>query len=57
MERARENYNLQKKVAAFTAILFVLKIFAWYLTQSVAILNDALEYTINLTAALVGFIV
>lgn len=54
MQRAKENYNLQKKVAAFTALLFLLKVLAWYLTQSVAILTDALEYTINLTAALVG---
>lgn len=54
MNRSRENLNLQKTFAAVTAFLFLVKIAAWYITKSVAILTDALEYTINLTAAFIS---
>lgn len=50
---SKENFNIQKKLAAITTVLFFIKIAAWYLTHSVAILTDALEYTINVVA---GFI-
>ena len=33
--------------------LFIIKMFAWYITRSVAVLTDALESTVNVTA---GFI-
>ena len=35
-------------------ILFLIKMTAWYLTHSVAILTDALESTVNVVAALIG---
>ncbi len=54
MIRTTENYDIQKKLVAITIILFVVKILAWYLTDSVAILTDALEYTINVVSGLVG---
>ena len=54
MNRTTENYNIQKKLVVVTIILFVVKIWAWYLTNSVAILTDALEYTINVVSGLVG---
>ncbi|MDZ4758524.1 MAG: cation diffusion facilitator family transporter [Bacteroidota bacterium] len=54
MNRTAENYNIQKKLVAITIILFAIKILAWYLTSSVAILTDALEYTINVVSGLVG---
>ncbi|MBK7708198.1 MAG: cation transporter [Acidobacteria bacterium] len=54
MEVSRENYNFQKIVAAVGVALFVIKFIAWYLTNSVAILTDALESTINVTAGFVG---
>lgn len=54
MIRTTENYHIQKKLVAITIILFVVKILAWYLTDSVAILTDALEYTINVVSGLVG---
>lgn len=54
MNRTTENYNIQKKLVVITIILFVVKIWAWYLTNSVAILTDALEYTINVISGLVG---
>lgn len=54
MSRSKENFNLQKLFAGVTAFLFLVKIAAWYLTKSVAILTDALEYTINLVAAFIS---
>ena len=53
MSLAQENLSIQKKLTAVIVLLFVIKIVAWYLTHSVAILTDALEYTINVVA---GFI-
>lgn len=54
MSVSHENFQIQKKLAAITTILFVIKIVAWYLTNSVAILTDALEYTVNLIAGFIG---
>jgi cation diffusion facilitator family transporter len=54
MNRAQENYQFQKKLVAVTVVLFVGKILAWYFTHSVSVLTDALEYTINVVAGLVG---
>ena len=47
------NYRLQKVVVTVAVILFALKLMAWYLTRSVAVLTDALESTVNVVA---GFI-
>jgi cation diffusion facilitator family transporter len=54
MESSRENYNFQKLVAVVGVSLFIIKIVAWYLTNSVAILTDALESTINVIAGFIG---
>ena len=54
MTTATENYSVQKKLAAITFALFAVKLLAWYLTGSVAILTDTLEYTINVISALIG---
>ncbi len=35
-------------------MLFIIKVLAWYLTGSVAILTDALESTVNVVAGLIG---
>lgn len=35
-------------------VLFIIKVFAWVLTQSVAILTDALESTVNVIAGFIG---
>lgn len=53
MSIAKENLGFQKKLAAITVLLFMVKIVAWAFTHSVAILTDTLEYTINVIA---GFI-
>jgi cation diffusion facilitator family transporter len=54
MEASRENYNFQKLVAVVGVSLFIVKIIAWYMTNSVAILTDALESTINVIAGFIG---
>ncbi len=46
----RSNYNFQKIVVAVAILLFFIKITAWYLTHSVAILTDALESVTNVLA-------
>lgn len=49
MTITRENFEIQKKLTAI-----VLIILAWYFTNSVAILTDTLEYTINVVAGFIG---
>jgi cation diffusion facilitator family transporter len=47
------NFKVQRIVAIVAVALFILKIIAWWLTKSVAVLTDALESTVNVVA---GFI-
>jgi cation diffusion facilitator family transporter len=54
MSGSKENYNFQKIVAAVGVSLFIIKIAAWYITSSVAILTDALESIVNVTAGFIG---
>ncbi|HVS97956.1 MAG TPA: cation diffusion facilitator family transporter, partial [Puia sp.] len=54
MEKSRQNIVVQRWVAAIAVILFLLKIAAYYLTDSVAVLTDALESTVNVIAGFVG---
>jgi cation diffusion facilitator family transporter len=54
MSAALQNYSIQKKIVALTVCLFLIKIAAWYMTHSIAILTDALEYTINVISGFVG---
>ena len=52
--QANENFKFQRIVAVVGIILFLVKLYAWYQTNSVAILTDALESTINVIAGLIG---
>lgn len=54
MNSALQNFKVQKLVAFISIVLFLLKVLAWYLTGSVAILTDALESTVNVIAGLIG---
>ena len=54
MDKAQENISIQRWVAAIATILFFLKLAAYYLTQSVAVLTDALESTVNVIAGFIG---
>lgn len=51
---AAQNIRVQKMVAGLALFLFLVKIFAWYLTRSVAILTDALESIVNVVAGFIG---
>jgi cation diffusion facilitator family transporter len=54
MTKSAENITIQRWVAIIAVILFLCKLAAYYLTQSVAVLTDALESTVNVLAGLIG---
>lgn len=45
---------MQQLIVAIAIILFIIKVAAWYITKSVAILTDALESTVNVIAGFIG---
>lgn len=54
MQSSLHNLRVQKFIALIAVLLFIIKIIAWYLTHSVAILTDALESIVNVIAAFIG---
>ena len=54
MNPQKENLRIQKLVVTVAVVLFIIKIIAYILTQSVAILTDALESTVNVIAGFIG---
>ncbi|MEO7291761.1 MAG: cation diffusion facilitator family transporter [Ginsengibacter sp.] len=54
MKVSQYNLRLQKIITVIAIVLFAVKMIAWYLTNSVAILTDAMESTVNVIAALIG---
>lgn len=54
MDPARENIQVQKWVAFLSVILLSTKLVAYFLTNSVAILTDALESIVNVVAGFLG---
>ena len=54
MIAAKENIRLQKIITIIAIGLFLIKLTAWYLTGSLAILTDALESIVNIIAGLLG---
>lgn len=54
MQDQKENYKLQRWVVVVAVLLFGLKIVAYYITHSVAILTDALESTVNVVSGFIG---
>lgn len=54
MQTVQQNLRLQKIITLIGIVLFIIKVIAWYLTHSVAILTDALESTVNVIAGLIG---
>lgn len=51
---AQVNVRVQTLVVTLSCILFGVKVLAYYLTQSVAILTDALESTVNVVTGFTG---
>ena len=54
MEKAKQNFRLQKWVAVISVLLLVIKFAAYYITASVAILTDAWESIVNVMAGAIG---
>lgn len=54
MEKGRQNLRIQRWVVIIGVCLFLVKIAAYFLTRSVAILTDALESTVNVAAGFIG---
>jgi cation diffusion facilitator family transporter len=54
LESEQQNLRLQKIITAIGILLLIAKLAAWYLTNSVAILTDALESIVNVVAGAIG---
>lgn len=54
MQTAQQNFKVQKWITALSVILFFVKITAYYFTNSLAILSDALESIVNVLAGFIG---
>ncbi len=54
MKEANYNLKVQKWITALSVVLFIAKIVAYYLTNSLAILTDALESIVNVVAGGIG---
>ena len=54
MDKSKETLRIQSWILFVAVLLFSIKITAWWLTRSVAILTDALESIVNIIAGLVG---
>lgn len=46
--------RIQRYIAFLSVVLFLAKLWVWYLTHSVAILTDALESTVNVITGFIG---
>src|SRR4051812_7956649 len=54
MEAGQKNIRIQQIVVALAVVLFAIKLAAYFLTYSVAILTDALESIVNVVAGFFG---
>jgi cation diffusion facilitator family transporter len=54
VEASQKNIQIQKWVAFFSVGLLIIKLFAYTITHSVAILTDALESIVNVVAGIFG---
>jgi cation diffusion facilitator family transporter len=54
MSFKQSNLKTQILLVVVSLFLFIIKIFAWYITSSVAILTDAMESTVNVLAGFIG---
>lgn len=54
MTKGKENIRVQKFIVAVAVLLFALKMGAWFLTGSVAVLTDGLESIVNVISGFIG---
>jgi cation diffusion facilitator family transporter len=55
LSKAKQNLRVQQLVTVIALLLFVIKVVAWFITGSVAVLTDALESTVNVVAGIIGW--
>ncbi len=53
-QQAQQNFRVQLGITVLSVVLFATKIVAFYLTNSLAILTDALESIVNVLAGFIG---
>lgn len=54
MQTSKQNFKVQQWITALSVILFAAKMIAYYFTNSLAILSDALESIVNVLAGFIG---
>jgi cation diffusion facilitator family transporter len=54
LKASEQNFKVQAWITALSLVLFVTKIIAYYETNSLAILSDALESIVNVVAGFIG---
>ena len=54
MKQRLQNFTVQKWITVLSILLFIVKIIAYYITSSLAILSDALESIVNVIAGFIG---
>ncbi|MBU3714459.1 MAG: cation transporter [Ferruginibacter sp.] len=54
MSASNQNFKLQRNIAILSVLLLFIKILAWFITNSVSILTDALESVVNVVAGFLG---
>ena len=54
MKNLKENITIQKWISAISIILLCIKLYAYFITLSTAILSDTLESVVNVIAGLIG---
>ncbi len=54
MKKSLQNFTIQKWITVLSVLLFIVKIIAYYITSTLAILSDALESIVNVIAGFIG---
>jgi cation diffusion facilitator family transporter len=54
LDKSKENIRVQRFIVFIAVLLFVIKITAWFLTGSVAVLTDGLESIVNVISGFIG---
>jgi cation diffusion facilitator family transporter len=54
LKKELQNLRLQRWVAIISVVILAVKLFAYYITNSVSILTDALESIVNVAAGFIG---
>jgi len=56
LQKATQNFRVQKWITVLSVLLFLAKIAAYFRTNSTAVLSDALESIVNVMAGIIGLV-